>query len=313
MPVRITPLKSTTTTKRPITRMVREMAYNLAAQLRKPSATGIVTGPNPTGQKEGDTVTRLLPNGGLAVSLYDAAGQPTTAIIAADSNTNVSFQTGTIPPALANFPADGSNGQYYDTNLGQLWIVRNYQGTLIYPNFVSIAGTITGTQHGNLNTFVGVMHAFTQISGVITDAQHGNRAGGTLHSPASGSAAGFMTIGQFNLIANATDAATPSTLVERDASGNAAFVLCTATTFNATSQYRTANLRVVSTRKTGWTAWTGTASRATAATYTDPSFTTTPTLSQFQAMAASLQDVSQAMRALLADLGTTAGHGLIDA
>lgn len=312
MPNRIVPFKSFTTTTQTMPVALRKSLYNLGAQLQLPSSLGIVSSSvAPRGQKEGDTTMRVTDTGAIEVSVYDGKGQPATSIIAADANSNVSFQTGTVPPALVNFPTDGSNGEYYDTNLGQLWVVRNYQGTLIYPNFVSISGTITATQHGNLNASAGVMHAFTQLSGTITDTQHGSRAGGTLHSPASGSAAGFMTIGQFNLIANATDAATPSTLVERDASGNASFVLCTATTFNATSQYRVANTRVVSTRKTGWTAITGTVSRATFATYTAPTITG-PSVAEVQAIANALQNVSRMVGALQADLGTTSGHGLLD-
>lgn len=317
MPVRISPLKSTTTTKRPIAKMVRDLAYNLAAQLRKPSSQGIISGPNPIGQKEGDTTIRLLPNGSLEVSVYDSAGQPASGIIGGDSNTSVSFQTGTVPPAIANFPVDGSNGQYYDTNLQQLWIVRNYQGTLIYPNFVSIAGTITAAQHGDLSAATFTAHKFSQISGSITAAQHGDFAAATandaLHSPASATHPGFMSIGQFNLLAGATSAATPSTLVGRSAAGAASFAGTSVfVNVNASGVYQVAGTRVVTTRQTGWTAITGTVSRATFATYTAPTITG-PSITEVQNIANALQAVSRMVGALQQDFGATSGHGLIDA
>jgi hypothetical protein len=285
------------------------MSYNIAAQLRKPSSTGIVSGPNPTGQGEGDTITRLLPNGALAVSLFDAKGQPATSIIAADSTTTVSFQTGTVPPTITNFPRPGDNGQYYDTVAQKLYIVRNFGGALIYPNFVSIAGSITAAQHGDLSAAgAAAKHAFTQITGAITDTQHGNRGGGSLHDPASGSAAGFMSIGQFNLLAGATSSATASTLVERNGTGGANFAgNLAAVDVDASGHYEVDSVQVVTNRQTGWTAWTGTASRATQVTYTAPTITG-PTIAEVQNIANSLQDVSQAFRALLSDLFT---HGLL--
>lgn len=315
MPVRVYPFKSFTTTKQPLSRMVRASQYNLASQLQKPSSLGIVNGPNPIGQKEGDTITRYLPSGALAISVYDAKGQPATSIIAADSKSATAFQTGTVPPTVANFPAPGDNGQYLDTVLNQLYIVRNYNGSLIFPNFVSISGTITAAQHGDLSAATFTAHKFAQISGTITATQHSNfaaaAANDALHAPADASHPGFMSIGQFNLLAGATDAATANTLCKRDASGNADFNLCNAVTFDASNQYRVDGDRVVFNRQLGWTLWTGTLDRTTAATYTDPGFVTTPTLAQFQAMAAALQNVSRGFAAMLDDLFVTNGHGLL--
>ena len=51
-----------------------------------------------------------------------------------------------------------------------------------------------------------------------------------------------------------------------------------------------------------WTAWTGTASRATAATYTAPAISVLYTQSEVQAIADGLQAVSRAMMALIDDL-----------
>jgi len=135
----------------------------------------------------------------------------------------IRFRAGVVPPTLENFPEDGNWGEYYDTALQQLYLVRNYQGSLIYPNFVSISGTISDAQHGDRSTTTTTMHKFPQISGTITDTQHGARGGGTLHDAATTSTAGFMAAADKTLIDNATSSATANTLVKRDASGGAAF------------------------------------------------------------------------------------------
>jgi hypothetical protein len=51
-----------------------------------------------------------------------------------------------------------------------------------------------------------------------------------------------------------------------------------------------------------WTAWTGTASRATAATYTSPTISAGYVAAEVQAIADGLQAVSRAMMALVDDL-----------
>lgn len=253
MPVRITPFKSFTTTKRPLANLARGAFYNIASQLQKPSTKGMVEGSTaPRGQKEGDTTIRFTPSGAIEVSIYDAQGNPATSIIAADANSAVTFQTGIVPPTLVNFPNPGDNGEYYDTVLQQLWIVRNFGGTLIFPNFVSFSGTISDAQHGDRSTTTTTMHKFLQITGTITDTQHGNRGGGTLHDPASGSAAGFMTIGQFNLLAGATASATASTLVLRNGTGGANFggtlttaIISASNVIGTTAHYEVDGVQVV--------------------------------------------------------------------
>lgn len=52
---------------------------------------------------------------------------------------------------------------------------------------------------------------------------HGNQAGGALHPAATGSVAGFMSAADKTAFDAATDAATASTLVKRDANGAASF------------------------------------------------------------------------------------------
>lgn len=209
MPRRINPLKSTTTTKRPLANMVRDSLYNVAAQLQKPTTVGLLSGPNPVGLGEGDQTTRVNPDGIFTLSVYDAKSKPIKVNVPpglqADLANLIPFQTGVVPPTLANFPADGNWGWFYDTNLAQLWVPRNFNGALIYPNFVSISGT-------------------------ITDTQHGSRGGGTLHPAATTSVAGFESAAdKTNLDANtadlaaATSAATANQLVRRNGTAGANF------------------------------------------------------------------------------------------
>lgn len=89
-------------------------------------------------------------------------------------------------------------------------------------------------------------------------------------------------------------------------------------TFNSTgmtlltgSTYKINNIQVVKGRITGWAVDTGTAKRTANATYTAPTISNPPTQAEVQAIANSLQDVSQTMKAVKDDLHGTAGHGLI--
>jgi hypothetical protein len=105
----------------------------------------------------------------------------------------------------------------------------------------------------------------------------------------------------------ATTAATADTLVRRGSAGGTSFAgtleaaVITAsstvdgTIFNATSsQYKSNGTKVVGARQTGWSAPTGTASRAT-----------------FDTTSVSVEQLAQRVYALLQDLGQTSGHGLI--
>jgi hypothetical protein len=65
----------------------------------------------------------------------------------------------------------------------------------------------------------------------------------------------------------------------------------TGTTINATTQYNVAGTRVIGTRRTGWTAWSGTATRTTIATGS-----------------ATAQNCAEALKALIDDL---IAHGVI--
>lgn len=292
----------------------RNSLNNLADQLRLPSNGARFTNVLPRGSGEGDQNTTVTEDGTFRLTAYDPLGNPMEMQFASDTGKNLAFKTGVVAPALTDYPNDGDNGQFYDTAAGQLYIVRNYLGTLIYPNFVSISGT-------------------------ITDAQHGSRGGGTLHAAVTGAANGFMIAADKTKLDNAVSTATASRLVIRDGTAGAAFggtltyATATGTTLNATTgnittvnattvngttadmatSYLVGGTQVLISRRTGWSNWTGTSSRASHASYTAANISNPPTEAEVQAIADALQDVSQAMRALIADLHATAGMGIIGA
>lgn len=74
------------------------------------------------------------------------------------------------------------------------------------------------------------------------------------------------------------------------------------------SPFTVGSSQVLTTRRTGWAADTGTAKRTANATYTAATISNPPTQAEVQAIANALQDVSQALKALKDDLLT---HGLI--
>lgn len=286
----------------------RNSLNNLADQLRLPSSGARYTNALPKGNGEGDQNTTVAQDGTVTLTTYDKLGNPMSVNVAADSSTNLAFKTGTAAPALTDYPNDGDNGWFYNTTASQLWYVRNYQGTLVYINFVSVSGT-------------------------ITDAQHGDRGGGTLHAAVTGAANGFMIAADKTKLDNAVSTATASRLVIRDGTAGAAFggtltyATATGTTLNATdvnsttvnattadmsSQYRVGGTRVVTSRQTGWTIWTGTRDRTVHGTYTAAAISSPPTQAEVQSIANSLQNVSRAFAALADDLGVTSGHGLTD-
>lgn len=128
----------------------------------------------------------------------------------------ITLTTSALPPSTTDLPLDGNYGWHLDTSTSAYYWAYNAAGVIVYPNFLSIAGTITLTQHGNLGSGATKPHDFTQFSGTIsnaqhalvtgsgapfhnfvdigstiTDAQHGSRAGGTLHSLVTTTVDGF--------------------------------------------------------------------------------------------------------------------------
>lgn len=89
----------------------------------------------------------------------------------------------TAAPTTTELPAAGNFGWHQNTSTGAYYWAYNDAGSVVFPSFASVTGTITGDQHGDLSAFVGILHDFTQIQGVITGTQHGTHSGaGTFHS-----------------------------------------------------------------------------------------------------------------------------------
>lgn len=312
---------STQTNATSIQSNMRGSLYDIQSQARRTNQIkGGFSNRLPSGLKEGDVLARFGDEGAIQLGVSDARGDlrlinipPTFATLPPGIDKYLDLQTGTVPPILANFPNDGDWGQYYDTVATALYWVRNISGSLVYLNFLGFAGTISDTQHGDRSATATVMHDFDQISGEITGAQHGNRGGGALHAAVTGAANGFMIAADKTKLDAATALATASTLVLRDGSGGTAFagtltavtvtatgVISTTSTMSATgaintnATYSVSSTQVVGARKTGWAAPTGTSTRTTFDTAT----VTTPQL-------------AERVKALLEDLGNTAGHGLI--
>lgn len=86
--------------------------------------------------------------------------------------------TTALPPTTTELPKSGSFGWHLDTNTGAYYWALNNAGTIVYPNFLGITGTISTLQHGDLSTAVATFHTFAQITGTITIAQHGDMSGG---------------------------------------------------------------------------------------------------------------------------------------
>lgn len=262
MPARPSLQKTFTTQTPSLPSAVRGSVYQLQNQLTRPQARAYLKRTTPRGNAEGDQTAHVLDDGRLLLSYFDAKGNSADYNLPSDISSQVGYQEGSGVPTLANFPNPGDNGQYFDTATSKLWIVRNRAGALIYPNFVSISGTITGTQHSDLSAFVGTLHGFAQITGSITAAQHGNftatAANDNLHALATAARPGFLSASDFSLLNGATAAATASTLALRNASANISFNIV-----NLSTSLQVASTQVVSARNTGWTAFTGTTDKAT--------------------------------------------------
>ena len=82
---------------------------------------------------------------------------------------------------------------------------------------------------------------------------------------------------------------------------------------NVTTSYSVGGTKVVGARNTGWTASTGTASKAGINGSTTYTVSATYTQSEIQAIATGVQQIRQWAVAMQAAMGATSGHGLINA
>lgn len=86
-----------------------------------------------------------------------------------------------------------------------------------------------------------------------------------------------------------------------------------ASPLNVATSYSVGGTKVIGTRKTGWTASTGTASRAGINGSTAYTVGATYSQAEMQAIATGLQQIRQWAVAMQTDVGATSGHGLINA
>lgn len=166
-----------------------------------PSFIG-VTDKFPNGAPAGSMAARQLSNGQIAVSLATGKGFGKEVVIGGSSSTSYQgVQSGTTPPSVTQFSSDGAYGWYLNTATSAVYWAVNIGGTLRFPAFASISGT-------------------------ITDTQHGIRGGGSLHSAATSSTNGFYAA--IDKVANDIAAAKVSDITD---TGTPSF------TVNATSFY----------------------------------------------------------------------------
>jgi len=135
--------------------------------------------------------------------------------------------------AFASEPTSGTYragaGDVRDTVLGADVVKRTAAGVDITGKMAATGavsgttGTFSAAVSGTTGTFSGAVAGTTGTfsAGLGDDTSHGNRGGGALHADATGAADGFMPAAHFTLVDGATDAATASTVMKRDANGNA--------------------------------------------------------------------------------------------
>lgn len=220
-------------------------------------------GTRPKGLTEGSVINRPLGNGGIEIGSVGKNGETSTLQFDPGTALYIGQQTGTGAPTTAQFPINGNYGFYDD-------------GSTHY--FVINTG---GTVHGI---------TISTLPGTITDAQHGSKTTGTLHAAVTTTVNGFMLATDKVIL----DAATASP----DGSTSTLLLCGTDGSLQARTAIRVHNgvtfQTVVQQRQTGWTAPTGTASRAT-----------------FDTASVTLEQLARRVYALLLDLGNSAGHGLI--
>jgi hypothetical protein len=172
---------------------------------------------------------------------------------------------------------------------------------------------ITGTYQGT--TSGGTPIALFQGGGTHTwNVQGEIRVGVDSNAPAALS--NFSVIDTFRGVIY-TGETLASGNVTVPAAGDYIIVYADALTFSGdtvnASGFQVGGTAVVGARKTGWTAASGTADRTTFATYTAPDISAAYVEAEAQAIADHVQVLSRHLKALIDDLHSTAGHGLIGA
>lgn len=153
----------------------------------------VVDGKFPRDLKNGDGTTRLSGDN-IHIGMSDGRSVKEFRISREASNLGA-MTTSTSAPTTTELPDSGDWGWHYDSSAGKYYIARNESDVIVYPNFVSISGSITASQHGS-------------------------QTSGTLHAAATTSVAGFLSAADKTILDNATSANTASVIVKRDANKN---------------------------------------------------------------------------------------------
>lgn len=276
-----------------LNRALRSNLRSLTADINaQPKAIGMQDGKVPSGFRQDDIGHRVSAST-LTFTKLDADGNAIDFPISQAVTQYVGKLTVTAAPTVTELPNDGDYG--WAINGTTVYWAINDNGTIRFPTLSTLSGNITDAQHGDRSTTTTTMHKFLQISGTITAAQHGSLTNNATasHSNATTSQAGFMSTAHFDLVDGATTAATPNTLVIRGSGGGGIFTGTLAGVIaDMSTEYRVSGTKVVETRKTGYTAMTGTKNRGSSYA------TGTITLVQLAERVGALQD----------DL---ASHGLI--
>lgn len=119
-----------------------------------------------------------MPDGSISLDVADSSGFGSPVTIGGAAPSSSSYlppQTHAGIPTTTQFPASGNFGWYKNTTTGGWYFTLNFGGALVFQDFAGFGGA-------------------------ISDAQHGARGGGTLHTAATTSTAGFATGAQITLL-----------------------------------------------------------------------------------------------------------------
>lgn len=211
-----------------------------------------------------------------------------------------------------------STGVLTLSNSGVSAATVNNSATSVTPLTIDAKGRITAT--GSAVTITPSFNSLTSVPTTlagygITDAV-GNAAtaGRVLLGNSSNLVAATEVTGDVTISSSGVTAISSGVIVDADVKSDAAIAGSKISpdfgsqNVTTTGAYRISGIDVVGARQTGWVAPTGTASRATFASYAGQTVSDPPTQAEVQAIDDHLKVLSETLKALIDDLTT---HGLI--
>lgn len=270
------------------------------------TATGNIT---TTGNISLTTAVGKIIPGATSLSHRNTADSADNLLITDAGNVTVrgllTIPAGTVSSASANVPqgvapTSPNNGDVWVTSAGMF---LRASGSTIGP-FGSGSASVSGT--------TGQVPKFTSASAVGNGIMADNGSSITIATGAANaqtligsgySLTGASTVAMIDLTGTWNTSGTPTAIkINITDTASAALSLffdgqiggVSKFAFGKDGSLRLAGVTVVGNRRTGWTPWTGTANRTS-----------------FDTATATLVNVAQALKALLDDIHSTAGHGLI--